>query len=168
MTTLNFQLREMLVADWPAVRDIYLQGIASGHATFETTAPEFDVWDSNHLKVARLVLISDDQVAGWAALSKVSARQVYAGVAEVSVYVATEFRRKGFGETLLRALIEAAERNGIWTLQASIFPENTGSIQIHNRCGFREVGRRERIAKLNGSWRDTVLFERRSSSVGNA
>lgn len=163
----NFHIRQMVVTDWHAVKEIYLQGIASGHATFETSAPEYEDWDSSHHKFARLVLITDDRVAAWAALSAVSRRQAYSGVAEVSVYVGSDFRRRGFGQKLLRTLIGEAERNGIWTLQASIFPENSGSIEIHRRCGFREVGRRERIAKLNGVWRDTVLFERRSPVIGN-
>ena len=163
----NFKLRAMLIDDWPAVRQIYLEGIASGHATFETNAPDYETWDANHHQFARLMLVTDERVAGWAALSRVSARQVYAGVAEVSVYVSTEFRGHGHGQTLLNALIEEAERNGIWTLQASIFPENTGSIEIHRRGGFRVVGHRERIAKLKGVWRDTLLFERRSAVVGN-
>jgi L-amino acid N-acyltransferase YncA len=151
--------------DWEAIRRIYVEGLATGNATFETKAPTWEQWDASHHAFARLVLASDFEVVGWAALSSVSARQVYAGVAEVSVYVSTEVRSSGHGRTLLHALIEAAEQNGIWTLQASIFPENIPSIKLHLHCGFREVGRRERIAKLNDVWRDTVLLERRSSVV---
>ena len=156
----------MLAEQWPEVRSIYLDGIASGNATFETQAPTWERWDEGHLPFARLLLTVNNTVAGWAALSRVSAREVYAGVAEVSVYVASSWRGRGFGRVLLEELIKESETNGIWTLQASIFPENTASICLHQRCGFREVGRRECIAKLHGVWRDTVLLERRSSSVG--
>ncbi len=154
--------------DWPAVHDIYLQGIATGHATFETNAPTWEQWDASHHPFARFVLLVNNEVNGWAALSRVSTRQVYSGVAEVSVYVGASSRGEGFGRVLLEALIHEAEQNAIWTLQASIFPENEGSIRLHLRCGFRAIGYRERIAKLNGVWRDTVLLERRSSVVGES
>jgi len=153
-------------ADWSEVRRIYLEGIASGNATFEKDAPDWERWDQNHYQFARLVVVRGNSVAGWAALSPASARAVYKGVAEVSVYVTTAARGQGIGRALLDELIQHSENNGIWTLQASIFPENTASVELHRRFGFREVGRRERIAKLNGVWRDTVLFERRSSLVG--
>ena len=156
----------MRTEDWEDVADIYLQGIQSGHATFETEVPSWERWDAGHLPFARLVLSVDDKIEGWAGLSRVSARQVYSGVAEVSVYVAIESRGKGFGHTLLQALIRESEANGVWTLQASVFPENEASIALHRRCGFREVGRRQRIAKLHGVWRDTVLLERRSTVAG--
>ena len=152
--------------DWPEVRRIYLEGIASGNATFEIDAPDWERWDQSHHQFARLVVSPANTVVGWAALSPASARAVYKGVAEVSVYVATAARGQGIGRVLLDALIQHSEDNGIWTLQASIFPENAASVELHRRFGFREVGRRERIAKLNGVWRDTVLFERRSSLVG--
>ncbi|HSB12364.1 MAG TPA: GNAT family N-acetyltransferase [Blastocatellia bacterium] len=152
--------------DWEQVRSIYLEGIATGHATFETAAPEWEQWDAAHLRFARLVAKTGGSVAGWAALSPVSSRWVYGGVAEVSVYVANSDRGKGVGKLLLRGLIEQAERNNIWTLQAGIFPENIASVELHRSCGFREVGRRERLAKLNGTWRDVLLFERRSKVVG--
>jgi L-amino acid N-acyltransferase YncA len=152
--------------DWDEVREIYLDGIASGHATFETQAPTWDDWDANHHQFGRLILKSNDLVVGWASLTKVSRRMVYEGVAEVSVYVASKARGQGFGLMLLERLIEEAESHRIWTLQASIFPENIASLRLHRTCGFREVGRRERIAKLNGVWRDTVLMERRSTRVG--
>jgi len=158
----------MLLGDWEAVHRIYVEGLATGNATFETTAPTCEQWNASHHQFARLVLANESEIVGWAALSRVSARQVYAGVAEVSVYLSTDARGSGHGRTLLEALIQAAEQNAIWTLQASIFPENIASIRLHFRCGFREVGRRERIAKLNGVWRDTVLLERRSSVVGLA
>ena len=159
-------LRELAAEDWKDVKRIYLQGIESGHATFETEAPEWERWNNAHLPFARLVLTLEQNVRGWAALSNVSAREVYAGVAEVSVYVATESQGHGFGRVLLDALIAESEAHGIWTLQASIFPENEASIALHRRSGFREVGRRERIAKLHGVWRDTVLLERRSVVTG--
>jgi L-amino acid N-acyltransferase YncA len=152
--------------DWPSVCRIYLEGIASRNATFETEAPSWERWDANHHRFARLIIEVNNQVAGWAALSAVSARHAYSGVAEVSVYVSSDARGSGFGKTLLAGLIEQSEKNDIWTLQASIFPENTASIELHRKFGFREVGRRERIAKLHNVWRDTVLFERRSMRVG--
>jgi phosphinothricin acetyltransferase len=152
--------------DWPSVCRIYLEGIASRNATFETEAPSWERWDANHHRFARLIIEVNNQVKGWAALSAVSARHVYSGVAEVSVYVSSDARGNGFGKTLLAGLIEQSEKNDIWTLQASIFPENTASIELHRKFGFREVGRRERIAKLHNVWRDTVLFERRSMRVG--
>ena len=154
----------MRVSDWEQVRAIYLEGIRSGHSTFETDAPSWETWDEGHLPFARFVMRDGDTVLGWAALSPVSKRHVYRGVAEVTVYVSESARGKGIGRTLLEALIDESEKNGIWTLQASIFPENTASVQLHLRCGFREVGRRERIAMLNGVWRDTLLFERRLSA----
>ena len=151
---------------WPQVAAIYQEGIATGQATFEMAVPAFEHWDRNHLGIARFVAGQGGIIVGWAALSLVSQRQVYAGVAEVSVYVAAASRGSGVGRQLLEALIDESERNGIWTLQAGIFPENAASIALHLACGFREVGRRERIGKMNGQWRDTLLFERRSSRIG--
>ena len=152
----------MRANDWEPVRSIYLEGIRSGHSTFETEAPSWERWDEGHLQVARLVMRDGETVVGWAALSPVSKREVYRGVAELTVYVSENARGQGIGRALLEALIDESEKNGIWTLQASIFPENVASVQLHLGCGFREVGRRERIAMLNGVWRDTLLFERRS------
>lgn len=157
---------QMRPSDWEQVRAIYLEGIATGNATFETEAPSWEVWNSSHLPFARLVARFSDRVAGWAALSPVSQRCVYGGVAEVSVYVSRTHRHSGIGRRLLSALISESERNGIWTLQAGMFPENAGSLILHQRLGFREVGRRERIGKLDEVWRDTILLERRSSLVG--
>ncbi len=158
---------QMLPGHWPEVRAVYVEGVASGDATFETEAPEWERWDASHLRACRLVALDGGgRVAGWAALSRVSARKVYAGVAEVSVYVGAAFRGRGIGRTLLSALVQASEAEGIWTLQASIFPENVASVELHKSCGFREVGRRERVGKLKGRWRDTVLLERRSRTVG--
>ncbi len=154
---------QMKASDWEQVRAIYLEGIRSGHSTFETDAPSWEQWDERHLQIARFVMRDGETVLGWSALSPISKRHVYRGVAEVTVYVSENARGKGIGRTLLEALIVESEKNGIWTLQASIFPENTASVQLHLRCGFREVGRRERIAMLNGVWRDTLLFERRAA-----
>jgi phosphinothricin acetyltransferase len=159
---MNRIIDQMRAGDWEQVRAIYLEGIRTGHATFETEAPTWEQWDEAHLAFARLVMRDDERVSGWAALNPVSKRHVYRGVAEVTVYVAESARGQGIGRALLEALINESERNGIWTLQASIFPENIASVELHLRCGFREVGRRERIAMLNGVWRDTLLFERRS------
>jgi len=156
----------MLTTDWPAVRAIYLEGIATREATFETRAPSWEAWDASHYPWARLVAREAETVAGWGALSPISARQVYAGVAEVSVYVAQSRRGFGLGRQLLEALINASEENGIWSLQAIMFPENASSVVLHRRCGFRDVGRRERIARLDGVWRDTILLERRSRKIG--
>lgn len=153
----------MRASDWEQVSAIYLEGIRSGHSTFETEAPSWEKWDEGHLEIARLVWREGETILGWAALSPVSKRHVYRGVAELTVYVSENARGQGIGRALLEALIHDSENNGIWTLQASIFPENRASIQLHLRCGFREVGRRERIAMLNGVWRDTLLFERRAT-----
>lgn len=153
-------------SDSEAVLAIYLEGIATGNATFETTTPEWEAWDASHLSHSRLVARSDGRVVGWAALSAVSGRCVYGGVAEVSVYVGESGRGLGIGRALLQALIESSEANGIWTLQAGIFRENDASLAIHLKHGFREIGYRERIGKQNGIWRDTILLERRSGTVG--
>jgi len=159
-------INEMRPGDWEDVRTIYAEGLATGQATFETEAPSWEAWDASHLPCARLVARKDESVVGWAALSPVSSRKAYAGVAEVSVYVAQGHRGVGFGRQLLDALILDSEANGIWSLQAVMFPENAGSVALHRGCGFREVGRRERIGKLNGVWRDTILLERRSQRIG--
>jgi L-amino acid N-acyltransferase YncA len=164
---MEIEIRVMTADDWEAVRSIYLAGIATGLATFETESPGWTNWDKAHLPAPRLVAISDEKTVGWAALSPVSARSVYAGVAEVSVYVDEEMRGRGIGASLLRTLVTESEKDGIWTLQASIFPENAASISLHKSCGFREVGIRKRIGKMKGVWRDTILFERRSKVVGD-
>ena len=161
-----FLIGRMRPSDWDQAREIYLQGIAGGQATFETEAPSWESWDANHLAFARLVARDGERVIGWAALSPVSARRAYAGVAEASVYVAFDRHGMGAGRQLLEALISESEQNGIWTLQAVMFPENLASMALHRACGFREVGRRERISELNGVWRDTVLLERRSTRIG--
>jgi L-amino acid N-acyltransferase YncA len=159
-------IRELRTDDWPAVRAIYEAGIATGNATFETQPPAWGDWDAAHLPGARLVAEEDGRLVGWAALSPVSARCVYEGVAEDSVYVAPRVQRRGVGRKLLEELVAGAEAAGIWTIQTSIFPENEASLALHRRCGFRVVGVRERIASLDGVWRDTVLMERRSRVAG--
>jgi L-amino acid N-acyltransferase YncA len=160
------QIAEMRPEDWAEVKAIYLEGIATGHATFETDAPSWAAWDASHLPFARLVAHDGRVISGWAALSPVSQRCVYGGVTEVSVYVSTARRQSGVGRRLLEALINESERHGIWMLQAGMFPENLGSLRLHRELGFREVGRRERLGKLNGEWRDTILLERRSALIG--
>jgi len=162
----EYQLESMAEGDWEDVRAIYLDGIATGQATFETTAPDRSTWDRNHFPSCRLVARMAGEVIGWAALGLVSRRAAYAGVAEVSVYVAAAGRGQGVGKALLQELISASERAGVWTLQSSIFPENLASLAIHKACGFRELGFRERVAQLEGVWRDTLLLERRSRIAG--
>lgn len=158
-------VRPMTPEDWPEVRRIYEEGIATGLATFETSAPAWPDWNEDHLDTCRFVAVHGGRVAGWAALSGVSDRCVYAGVAEVSVYVSEDARGKGVGRALLEALVAASEQQNIWTLQAGIFPENMGSVALHERCGFRVVGRRERLGKLKGVWRDVLMLERRSATI---
>ncbi len=163
---MDVTISEMRIEDWYAVKAIYVEGIATGHATFETTVPQWEKWDSNHLRACRLVARAGGEVAGWAALSGVSTRCVYGGVAEVSVYVAEVARYQGLGTRLLQNLVQASEGEGIWTLQAGIFPENELSIALHKNCGFRIVGRRQRIGQMHGIWRDVILMERRSKVAG--
>ena len=166
LTKVESIIDRMEAADWGQVRSVYLEGILTGQATFETEAPEWERWDSGHLRQCRLVARSGGKVAGWAALSPVSGRRVYSGVAETSVYVAESFRGSGVGLALLCALVICSERHGIWTLQAGVLAENGASLALHKKCGFREVGRRERIGQLGGIWRDVILLERRSGVVG--
>ena len=162
---MNFKIDALTPADWPQVREIYLDGMATGQATFETEAPDWNDWDAAHLQLCRIAARNDGRLAGWAALTPVSRRRCYAGVAEVSVYVHTDYRGAGVGRALLQSIIADSERHGFWTLQGSTFPENTASLQLQQSCGFRIVGRRERIARQHGVWRDTVITERRSSAV---
>ncbi len=167
-------IEEMRDTDWETVQSIYREGIATGNATFETSVPAWEEWDTAHLRDCRFVAREGERVVGWAALSPVSSRCVYAGVAEVSVYVAASAWGRGVGKALLRALVKGSERQGIWTLQAGIFPENEASIALHKSCGFRIVGRRERLGQMmpaakgaaGSIWRDVVLMERRSDVVG--
>lgn len=163
---MSIVIQEMQPEHWLAVRTIYEEGMAAGHATFETSAPDWEKWDSAHLPDCRLVAMSDGRVVGWAALSPVSRRAVYRGVAEISVYVAQAWRGLGIGKQLLQSLIRASEDAGIWTLQGSLFPENEASLGLHLSCGFRIVGSREKIAQHHGRWRDTLIVERRSQRVG--
>jgi L-amino acid N-acyltransferase YncA len=156
----------LLSADWEQVRAIYLEGIATRNATFETDAASWQKWDSAHRPFGRLLARENDTILGWAALSPVSDRCCYSGVAEASVYVGARHLGRGIGTALLRATIEASEKRGIWTLQAGIFPENLASLALVRKCGFREVGRRIRLGRLEGAWRDVLLLERRSEIVG--
>lgn len=158
----------LLPEHWPVVKAIYESGLATGNASFQTSAPSWEEWNSAHLGHSRLVAVDGGIVTGWVALTPVSGRCVYAGVAEVSVYIAPEHSGRGIGTDLLRALITESEQNGIWTLQAGIFPENTASIRLHESAGFRQVGYREKIGKMGERWRDTILLERRSKKVGIA
>jgi L-amino acid N-acyltransferase YncA len=161
------ELQPLTAAHWPQVRAIYEQGLATGYSTFQTEAPSWEEWDRGHLVHSRLVALgAEKQVVGWAALSPVSSRCVYSGVAELSVYIGEAARGQGVGRRLLAALVTASEAHGIWTLQASIFPQNTPSLRLHAGAGFRQVGRRERIGQLHGVWHDTLLLERRSAVVG--
>jgi phosphinothricin acetyltransferase len=166
------QVREMTHADWAAVEDIYREGIEAGNATFEPTAPTWQAFDTGKVRVGRLVAVDDTHaVVGWVAASPVSSREVYHGVVEHSVYVAERAQGRGVGKLLLNGFIATAEMSGVWTIQSSVFPENTASLRLHASAGFREVGRRERIARSSvgpwaGQWRDTVLIERRSTMNG--
>lgn len=160
-------VRRLVEDDWAAVAEIYRQGIAGGTATFETDVPSWEAWDATHLPNHRLVATTDGGLVGWAALSSVSDRCAYAGVAEVSIYVAEDSKGAGVGRRLLEELIAGSERDGMWTLQAGMFPDNEASVRLHQACGFRIVGRRERIGQLGGYWRDVLLLERRSSIVAH-
>lgn len=159
-------VRAMTPADWSRVADIFAEGLATGTATFETEVPTHEEWDRSHVAACRLVAEVEGRVVGWAALSPVSDRCVYGGVAEISVYVGADARGHGVGTRLLGALVDASEGAGYWTLQAGIFAENVASVRVHEKCGFRVVGVRERLGKLDGRWRDVLLLERRSAVVG--
>jgi L-amino acid N-acyltransferase YncA len=161
----SVELRQLEHDDWPAVAEIYWDGMRDGLATFETEVPSWEAWNTAHLRGHRLVADLLGEVVGWAALSPASKRRCYLGVVENSVYIAREARGLGIGRALLEELIAGAEAAGIWTIQTSIFPENHASLALHERCGFRVVGRRERVAKRDGIWRDTVFLERRSEAV---
>jgi L-amino acid N-acyltransferase YncA len=162
---MELTIEPMTPSDWPAVRSIYEEGISTRQATFETEAPNRDDWDRGRLPQGRLVARLAGRIVGWAALSPVSSRSVYAGVAEASLYVTATARGRGIGNALLQALIEESERAGLWTLQGAIFPDNAASLALVKACGFREVGRRERIGRMDGAWRDTILVERRSPVI---
>lgn len=167
---LDYTIDRMKPEDWEQVRKIYIEGIATGHATFEKDAPTWDAWNSRHLTFCRLVARSGGKILAWAALSMISSHSAYTGVAEVNVYTASEYRGKGIGSDLIARLIEESEKEDIWTLQASVFPENRESLSILRKHGFRVVGKREKIGKMlfgehAGRWRDVVLYERRSEKI---
>jgi L-amino acid N-acyltransferase YncA len=151
----------MTPSDWPSVERIYAEGIAAGEATFETETPTWEAFDAGRLPDHRLVAVEDEEIVGWVALSATSSRACYAGVVEHSVYVAEQARGRGIGRELMEALLAGADEAGVWTIQTSVFPQNAASLALHERMGFRVVGRRERIAQLDGVWRDTLLLERR-------
>ena len=152
----------MAPSDWAKVASIYAEGIATGVATFETETPTWAEWDGAHLTTGRIVARENGAVVGWAALTPISQRACYRGVAEVSIYVASAARGQGVGTALMSRLADDAGAGGIWTLQATVFPENEASLALHRRAGFRVIGRRERIAQLDGVWRDTILLECRA------
>ena len=156
----------MTVTDQDSVISIYAQGLATRNATFETEVPDWNKWNSKHQPFCRLVYCEDNRVVGWAALSPVSARHCYRGVAEVSIYIDNKFYGQGIGSKLLEQLISNSEQEGIWTLQSSVFPENEATVRLHKRHGFRELGIRQRVAQLDNKWRDTLILERRSTIVG--
>jgi phosphinothricin acetyltransferase len=163
---MDIEIRSLKQKDWYTVAEIYKQGIETSNATFQTEIPTWDAWNSCHLNSCRIVAIFNNEIIGWAALTPVSGRCVYAGVAEVSVYVSSQYKGQKVGTKLLNELILESEKEGIWTLQASVFPENFASFKIHENLGFRKVGLREKIGKMSGIWRDTILLERRSKIVG--
>jgi L-amino acid N-acyltransferase YncA len=165
-TATSVEIRDLRQPDWPEVAAIYEAGIRTGDATFETEVPSWEAWDAAHLAAHRLVAVADGAVIAWAALSPVSERCVYEGVAENSIYVSPHEQGRGVGRALLTRLVEDAERAGIWTIQTGIFPENEASIALHLRCGFRIVGTRERLGRHHGTWRDVLLLERRSKEAG--
>jgi len=166
MTSESIHIEAMKVDDWISVAKIYREGIETGMATFEKKVPPWELWDKQHIETCRLVARSKGKILGWAALSAVSSRCVYGGVAEVSVYVSSQLRGEKIGEKLLRKLIDESEVQGYWTLQSGIFPENISSIRLHEKLGFRKIGFREKIGQLNGVWKDNILMEKRSKKTG--
>ncbi|URZ18588.1 GNAT family N-acetyltransferase [Clostridium felsineum] len=164
---MDYNIREMKAEDWEAVAKIYAEGIDTGKATFQSELPNFEEWDKGHMKNCRIVACDGENILGWAALSPTSSRCVYKGVAEVSIYIGEAYRGKGVGKNILNTLVKLSEENGLWTLQSGIIKENTSSIALHRRCGFRNIGIREKIAKMpNGTWHDTILMEYRSDING--
>ena len=159
------EIRPLARDDWARAREIYAEGIATGDATFETEPPGWEEFDATRLPGHRFVAVESGEVVGWVALAPTSSRECYAGVVEHSVYVAAAARDRGVGSALMEALVASADEAGLWTIQTSVFPENAATLALHERVGFRVVGRRERIAQLGGVWRDTLLLERRSPSV---
>lgn len=164
---MNYKIDKMLHADWKQVANIYLEGINTGNATFQTEVPTWQNWNDGHVNSCRLVIRSENNILGWGALSPTSSRCAYAGVAEVSIYMGEKYRGNGIGTVILQNLIKSSEENGFWTLQSGIIKENTSSIALHEKCGFRKIGIRENAAKMNnGKWQDVVLMEHRSKTVG--
>lgn len=164
---MNYKIEEMNYSDWEEVSEIYNEGINTGIATFQNSIPSYKDWDNSHIKSCRLVARSDGKVLGFVALSPTSSRVIYSGVVEVSIYIGENYRGLGIGKALLNSVIKLSEENNFWSLQSGIIKENTSSIELHKKCGFREIGRREKIAKMdNGLWYDIVLMERRSTKVG--
>jgi L-amino acid N-acyltransferase YncA len=159
-------IRELTKEDYPSVSNIYREGIETKNATFETEAPDWEYWNKSKLPYCRLCAVIENEVVGWAALSPTSSRYVYRGINEVSIYISTRHSNKGAGKKLMRALIDESEKNGVWTLYASIFPENKASIHLHKSFGFRKIGYMEKAGCMDGVWRDTVLLERRSKITG--
>ncbi len=162
----SMKLIEISEENFSEVARIYGEGLQTGTATFETTIPKWEKWDAGHLSFGRILASEENKPLGWVALSPVSSRCVYGGVAEVSVYVSEAARGEGVGEFLLKKLIEISEANNIWTLQSGIFRDNVASHKLHIKCGFREIGYKERVGQLKGVWKDNVLLERRSKTVG--
>lgn len=164
---MDYKIDGMVKEDWEEVSKIYLEGINTGKATFQSDIPTWENWNNGHITSCRLVARLGNKVLGWAALSPTSSRCVYEGVAEVSIYIGEEYRGKGIGTALLTNVVKLSEESGFWTLQSGIIRENTASIELHKICGFREIGIREKVAKMNnGKWHDVVLMERRSKVVG--
>ncbi|MFT5505188.1 MAG: L-amino acid N-acyltransferase YncA [Gammaproteobacteria bacterium] len=163
---MNKHIRSLTSSDQTRVLEIYAMGLASKNATFETQLPNWATWDRKHLDSCRFACCFDDTLVGWSALTNVSPRECYSGVAEVSVYIDVVHHRQGIGSALLKILVDESEANNIWTLQSSVFPENRATVALHKKYGFRELGIRQRIAKLDGQWRDTLIMERRSQIVG--
>ena len=159
-------IRTMTPGDWEQVSQIYKEGINTGIATFELNVPSYESWDQAHLDTCRLIAEEGGNTLGWAALSPVSSRCVYGGVGEVSVYIASKSRGKGVGKLLMEQLIKESEEAGFWTLQSGIFPENYASIKLHEKVGFRYIGKREKVGKIHGIWKDNLLFEKRSKKIG--
>lgn len=162
---ISIKIEYFVSKDWPVISAIYQEGIRTEMATFETKIPTWEQWDASHLKPCRIKAITEDTIIGWAALSPASKREVYSGVAEVSIYITSKYRNLGVGKLLLSRLIEDSEKMGFWTLQAGIFSENKASIALHKQLGFREIGYREKIAKLNNKWYDNTILERRSKKI---
>ncbi|MCB2293486.1 N-acetyltransferase family protein [Clostridium algoriphilum] len=164
---MDYIIDKMVKTDWEQVAHIYLEGIKTGKATFQTEVPTWEEWNSGHVNLCRVVARLDNNILGWGALSPTSSRCVYSGVAEVSIYIGGNYRGQGLGEIILNNLVKLSEENGFWTLQSGIIRENIPSIKLHKKCGFREVGVREKVAKMNnGRWHDVVFMERRSKEVG--